>query len=577
MGPMNMKTILDVIVVLIPFVMLFSGFLLFHAGSLMTTLFTALVELVIVIVYYHVSPGMALVAAIWGTVVLWAPATLYWIGQLFGEAFNETGLMQILLHAFASLFPAKDKTARTIAPIALLSGFIGTFGGQAGYPVVVPVLTGLGYTGVQAGAATLAFASWLIPFSSFGLAAVICSAATHLPIERFISAEAWYGIPMCFLCTYATFDILGLSFFKRDSQIVYWITCLSSVLGLVLFTQVWPSYYGIPLLGGAICAAVAFSVYGRLRIRQAANEPEEDSAASGNVAAIESKLVEMPRETDVGAPALPTPAGRERPTRLSVSELIEIPHPHMTIKSGTTEPIPSWRLTLKALAPLVIAMLYVLLTYNPVFGHLLAAHLTWTVSVLGLSPVVINPLTTPAFPILIAALFCYPFRAVKDRPMMQAFGRDLAEANRHGISTMGTFSLSCSIMYLMSYSGQIKFLGDLMSSAGSFVYELFDATVIMAGGTIFGAGTPAIFIFSQMQIPAAAALGLPVILLLGLVVVGALGATNGMKPPNVRFVAALSHLGAEADNDIFRIGMKWVCIQAVLVTVLTFVYVPFWK
>jgi|GEM_PF-4005157 len=571
-----MKTVLDLIVVLIPFVMLFSGFLVFHAGSLKTTLYTALVELVLVVVYYHVAPGLALAAGIWGTVTLWAPAILYWIGQLFGEAFNETGLMHILLHSFESLFPEKDKTARTIAPIALLSGFICTFGGQAGYPVVVPVLTRLGYAGVKAGATSLIFASWLIPFASFGMASVVCAAATHLPIERFIAAEAWYAIPMCFLCTYATFNILGLRFFNREGQIVYWITCLSFILALVLFTQVWPSYYAIPLLAGAIFASIAFSIYGRMRMQQVANEPQEALAVGADVGALETQVVKEPVAAKVGAPALPTPAGRERATRLSVTESIEIPHPHMTVKTGIAEPAPSWRTTLQAVGPLIVAMIYVLLTYNPVIGHSLA-HLTWTVSVLGLSPVVINPLTTPAFPILIAALFCYPFRAVKDRPVMEAFGRDLAESNRHGISTMGTFALSCSIMYLMSYSGQIKFLGSLMSSAGSFVYQLFDATVIMAGGTIFGAGTPAIFIFSQMQIPVAAALGLPIILLLGLVVVGALGATNGMKPPNVRFVAALAHLDSKADNEIFRIGMKWVFIQAALVTVLTFIYVPFWK
>jgi len=73
----DMKTVLDLIVVLIPFVMLFSGFLVFHAGSLKTTLYTALVELVLVIVYYHVAPGLALAAGIWGTVTLWAPAILY--------------------------------------------------------------------------------------------------------------------------------------------------------------------------------------------------------------------------------------------------------------------------------------------------------------------------------------------------------------------------------------------------------------------------------------------------------------------------------------------------------------------
>lgn len=573
-----MKIVIELIITLIPFVMLFSGFLVFHAGSLKTTIYTCLVELLIVIAYFHVSVGVALAAAIWGTITLWAPAILFWIGQLFGEAFNETGLMDVLLKSFESIFPAKDKVARTMAPIALLSGFVCTFGGQAGYPVVIPILTKLGFSGAQAGAASLVFASWLIPFSSVGMPAVVAAAATHMPITRFVGAMGWYAIPLCFTCTYATLRILGFRFFQRETQLMFWITCLSFVLGLVLFTIFWPEYYAIPLLAGALFMLLAVTIYGRMRRRQDAGDATGKALELGALttsAVPEHAAVAAAGDSSVLTAPVP-PSGTEARHRLSATESILIPHPPQQLRTSNGATRASRWTTVQAYGPMLVALLYILLSYNPVIGHSLA-RFQWTFSAWGMSPVVFNPLTTPAFPILVAAIACYFFRVNKQRPVLAAFARDFAESNRHGISTMETFALSCSIMYLMSYTGQITFLGHLLSSAGATVYQLFDATIIMAGGTIFGAGTPAIFIFSQMQIPAAKELGLPVILLLGLVVVGALGSTNGMKPPNVRFAAALAHMDENGDNEIFRIGMKWVSVQAVLTTILTFIYVPFWR
>jgi lactate permease len=92
----------------------------------------------------------------------------------------------------------------------------------------------------------------------------------------------------------------------------------------------------------------------------------------------------------------------------------------------------------------------------------------------------------------------------------------------------------------------------------------------------FGQGTPAVFLFSRMQSTPAARLGLPLVLLVGLVNLVAMGPTNAIKPPLIRFAASLVNLTG-SDRELFRIGLFWGLVQIVVVTIFFCSLAPIWK
>jgi L-lactate permease len=155
--------------------------------------------------------------------------------------------------------------------------------------------------------------------------------------------------------------------------------------------------------------------------------------------------------------------------------------------------------------------------------------------------------------------------------------KDFVVGLARGVTPMLTFMFGVSVMYLLVFTKQIDFLGVLLSGGGAALFQLLDAALVVGGGTIFGSGTPTIFTFSTMQMPAVSTFGLPLTLLLGLVVVGGIGVTNACKPPNVRFVAALVGVKGGRDWEVFAIGLKWAALQVALFTALTFILIPLWK
>jgi lactate permease len=82
----------------------------------------------------------------------------------------------------------------------------------------------------------------------------------------------------------------------------------------------------------------------------------------------------------------------------------------------------------------------------------------------------------------------------------------------------------------------------------------------------FGQGAPAIFLFSRLQMSSAAKLGLPLVLLVGLVNLVAMGPTNAVKPALIRFAASLVNIKGQ-DRTIFRIGLYWGIVQIVVTTI----------
>jgi len=230
----------------------------------------------------------------------------------------------------------------------------------------------------------------------------------------------------------------------------------------------------------------------------------------------------------------------------------------------------SWPLLVKAYAPLIVAVIYAVFTLIPRIARVLA-HFEFGVAAWGFGRVNINILTTPAFPILVAIVSCYFFR-LKPSSLL----KDFISGTRHGSSSLITLLFGSATVYLMVYTGQIAFLGQVLSSRGRTVYQLLDSGLIFLGGMTFGQGAPAVFLFSRMQMPPAAALGLPLVLLVGLVNSVAMGPTNAIKPPLIRFAASLVNITGR-DREIFRVGLYWGLVQIIVTTMFLFCLVLIWR
>jgi lactate permease len=513
-----------VLLAILPFATLVAGFLLFRLSALMTAILTCVVEFIVVITYYHLSAIRSIEAGLWGNLTMWSVFILLWSGQIFGQTFRATGLIPVLLNSFSSISPASDRQGRALTMVALLSGFVGTFNLYAVYPVAIPALVELGFDGIQAAAGYLIYASWCIPFAALFIGAIIASAATGLPVAEIARASGLLTIPLVFVSIYGAYRILGFRFLERGSQALFWTVSLSNVAGLILFTQLWPQYYELTLMAGALIALPLLALYGRSQKR---NQPlNSKAAASGPAALTES-------HTDAVGPY----------TR---------------------------SMQVKAYVPLLLAIAYAILTHLPAVVKTLSAF-DFQVSAWGFSPIKINLLTTPAVPLLVAIASCYAVR-LKQASLLS----DVVRGTKHGASSLSTLLFGSATVYLMVSTGQIVFLGQVLAKGGKTTYQVLDAALIFLGGMTFGQGAPAIFLFSRMQITSAVKLGLPLALLVGLVNLVAMGPTNAVKPALIRFAASLVDI-KNRDRDIFRIGLYWGFVQIVITTITFMVLVHYWK
>lgn len=231
-----------------------------------------------------------------------------------------------------------------------------------------------------------------------------------------------------------------------------------------------------------------------------------------------------------------------------------------TEPSGEATTGTSPRATLAAWAPLVLAIGYAISTLVPAIERAMD-RFTVRFSAHGFDPVAVNLLATPAAAIGVAIVTAYLVRA---RPSNVV--SDLLEGTRAGASSLLTLVLGSVTVSLMLAAGQIALLGNVLAHAGRIGYELLDPLLTFVGGMAFGQGAPAVLMFAQMQIGVAAALHLPLWLLVGTAVLCAIGPTNAIKPPLIRFAASLAAI-ADADPAIFRIGLQWGLIELAVVTV----------
>ena len=145
-----MRTSLGVAGALLPFAVLFSAFLIFKLDALRASLSAWIVEFVLVLAFYHMplsekhrGLGVGKPDHVAGFLVLYT-------GQIFGQAYRNTGLLEILLESIQSMLPSWDLEGQAVALVTLVGGFIGAFNGFATYPVTIPGLVDIGFDGVSA-------------------------------------------------------------------------------------------------------------------------------------------------------------------------------------------------------------------------------------------------------------------------------------------------------------------------------------------------------------------------------------------------------------------------------------------
>jgi L-lactate permease len=498
---------------LLPFAALFSAFLIFKMDALRASLFAWVVELVLALAFYRMPILRCLEASAWGNLTMWTGFLVLYTGQIFGQAYRSTGLLEILLESIRSILPRHDRESRSIALVTLVSGFIGAFNGFATYPVTIPGLVEIGFDGVQATTSYLVYFSWTLPFNSLFIAPNISNAASHVPVVDIVRVAGLLTIPLVYISLLGFIKILGFRFFEWKSQALFWVAGTSNVISIILFTQIWPAYYILMMIGGAVLSLAGFYVYGRIAKRK-------DFRNSPGAA--------------------------------------------------TMKPAYSGLGLFKAYAPLILGVIIVIVTRIPIIGTWLE-HFQFSVAAWGYNRISINIFTTAGFYIFVTALVCYLFRC---KPANAA--RDFVIASKRSGKSLATLCVGSATVYLMVDSGQIALLGKLLAHGGKLVYASFYPTVAFLGGMAFGQGLPGDFLFSRMQMGIAPVLGIPLMVLVGIITVMTMGPPNALKPTQIAYTASLANVKGR-DGEIFRICLPWQILQLIVTAILSVILVYVWK
>ena len=88
----------------------------------------------------------------------------------------------------------------------------------------------------------------------------------------------------------------------------------------------------------------------------------------------------------------------------------------------------------------------------------------------------------------------------------------------------------------------------------------------------FGQGLPGDFLFSRMQVSIAPMLGIPLMVLVGIVTVMTMGPPNALKPTQIAYTASLANVKGR-DGEIFRICLPWQLLQLVVTAILSVILV----
>lgn len=340
---------LQTILTLLPFAILFVGFIVFKMDAIKLSLIVYVVELIIVTVFFKFPFVNSLKATIWGNIALWSGFFVLWAGQVFGQCYRTTGGLKVLTSTLTKVSPSKEGKAAALCSV--VGGFLGAFNGFATYPVTIPGLKNLGIDGVKAATGYLVYFSWSIAFVSLFIAANIASAATKLAIESIVQVMGLYTIPLIIVSILGSFKIFGFSLKDKETLKIAIALMLANILAVILFTQILSKLYILTLV-----AAATFSLIAMLLLRKKTEIAENESNGESN-------------------------------------------------EKFDTKTI------VKAFAPLLGVVLLVLLNSYLLKG--VATATTLKVALWDYKPQSINWFTTPGFYILVTALLCYLFWITK--------------------------------------------------------------------------------------------------------------------------------------------------------------------
>jgi lactate permease len=500
-----MSTAIELIIALLPIAALFVGFLVFRLTAFKTSLYAWILELVVVLVYYHQPPLKVIEGSLWGVVTIWSGFLVLYTGQVFGQAYRSTGLLAVLLESVGSIVPAHDKEAKALALVVVIGGFIGAFNGFAVYPVAIPGLVALGFDSVPAITSFLVYFSWPQPFVSLFIVPNISNVATQVPVTDIVRAAGFVAIPIVFVSLLGFVKLLGFHFFVRKTQFLFWSMGLSNAAALILFTQIWPDYGILMLISGAAISLAVLYVYGRI----------------SKTAVLDAPSATAPIESS-------------------------------TIYSSATQ--------FRAYAPLLLGVVIVLLSTLPAIKAVLE-HLSFKVGAWGYSPISINVFTSAGFFVFVTALVCYPFRLERTN-----MAKDFYAATLRSRTSVSTLAVGSALVYLLVDTGQIQLLARVLSSGGKFIYAALSPAMEALGGIAFGQGLPADFLLASMQISVAPALGIPLAVLVGIVTVMSEGPPNPLKPTQIAYTQSLADVDGK-DGEIFRTCLKWQVLALVVATI----------
>jgi L-lactate permease len=192
------------------------------------------------------------------------------------------------------------------------------------------------------------------------------------------------------------------------------------------------------------------------------------------------------------------------------------------------------------------------------------------ISAWGYSPVSINIVTAAGFYIFVTALVCYLFRVNRTNILV-----DFAIASRRAWRSMSALFVGSAMVYLMVETRQIELLGEVLAKGGKLVYASLYPCVAFLGAIAFGQGLPGNYLFSRMQVAVAPVLDIPLAVLVGIVLVIAMGPPNALKPTQIAYSTSLADAkGHEA--EIFRTCLPWQLFQLVVTALLSVIVVLAW-
>src|SRR5699024_5239490 len=97
------SSVLQIVMALLPFAVLFVGFMVFKADALKLSLVVWVLEVAVCGFLYQMDIVRIVESSLWGNITLWTGFLVLWTGQVFGSCYRSTGLLNILLSTLGKI------------------------------------------------------------------------------------------------------------------------------------------------------------------------------------------------------------------------------------------------------------------------------------------------------------------------------------------------------------------------------------------------------------------------------------------------------------------------------------------